>query len=606
MHRHYPPVGVFRQGDGSHTFRVWAPGKKSMELVILAAGNPSYQELQHDGYGYWTAIVQNVNYGTRYRYRVDGENEFADPASLSQPEGVHGPSEVIDLQFTWHDEDWRGVSRGDMIMYEVHTGTFSNEGNFEGIIKRLDHLKQLGINAIELMPIAQFPGSRNWGYDGAFPFAVQNTYGGAIQLKKLVNAAHLAGIAIILDVVYNHTGPEGSCFHAYGPYFIEKYKSPWGPVVNLDDEWSFGVRSYFIQNALLWLDEFHIDGLRMDAVHAMFDNSALHFMEELKLGVKEIEQRTGKRKILIAELDLNNPRYINAPGKGGFGLDAQWVDEFHHALHAVLTGETSGYYSDFGDIKHLHKAFRDTYVYTGEYSQHRRRNFGVPVNNDFDQFVVFSQNHDHTGNRMLGERLSALISFDGLKMAAAATILSPYIPLLFMGEEYGEKNPFLYFISHEDEELVAAVRKGRKEEFSYFNWEADPPDPFARETFQKSFPCWNCEENQEATLLSFYRKLIALRKELPAFRATSRESLLLHPLQHNTIAYDRYHASGNVLVVMNFGKEIDEFTLPLSTGRKILDSSAIEWSGSGECSMKEYPGKKVLVLNPLTVTVFEK
>lgn len=604
---HYPPVGVFREKDGSWICRVWAPEKERVEIILLEEKDRRVLTLEEEELGYWSATLGDLLPGTRYLFRLDGKDEFPDPASLSQPEGVHGPSEVVDRTFDWTDEDWKGMARGDMIIYELHTGTFSSRGDFRGVIDRLDYLAELGINSIELMPVAQFPGTRNWGYDGVFPFAVQNSYGGLAGLKALVDAAHSRGIAVLLDVVFNHTGPEGSYLNAFAPYFIDKYKSPWGPVVNLDGPLSYGARGYFLQNALLWLDECRIDGLRLDAVHAMYDSSALHFMQELKEAVQEVEERTGGRKLLIAELDLNDPRYISPIERGGYGLGAQWVDEFHHALHAVLTGETSGYYSDFGKISQLQKSFLDTYVYTGQYSKHRKRYFGVPVKNDLDQFVVFSQNHDHTGNRMMGERLSALVSFEALKLAAGAVLLSPYIPLLFMGEEYGEKNPFLYFISHESEELVEAVRKGRKEEFSYFNWENEPPDPFATETFRRSAPCWNCEVDHHAVLLSFYKTLIRLRKRLPCLRAPARDSLYVYPSPgENLVAFERKLGEEQVLVVMNFGREMAEFTTDRFGGKKMLDSSDAEWMGEGKTSVNETPHGLSMQIVPLSILAFQK
>ncbi len=585
--------------------RVWAPGKKSLELILDRGESSAFIPMGAENNGYWSVTVPDATPGLKYSFRVNGKERYPDPASRSQPEDVHGPSAIVSRDFEWNDQHWKGISRGEMVIYEVHTGTFSEGGNFDGIIARLPYLLELGINAIELMPVAQFPGSRNWGYDGVFPFAVQHSYGGVNGLKRLVNAAHEAGIAIILDVVYNHTGPEGSCLHAFGPYFIDKYKTPWGPVVNLDDAWSFGVRDYFTQNALMWLEEFHIDGLRMDAVHAMMDNSAVHFMEELQQEVKKLEVRSGTKKVLIAELDLNNPRYINPVNEGGFGLDAQWVDEFHHALHSILTGETDGYYSDFGNIEHMEKAVRDTYVYTGEFSVHRKRNFGRPVNNSFDQFIVFAQNHDHIGNRMFGERLPSLVSFEGLKLAAAAVLLSPYIPLLFMGEEYGEKNPFLYFISHTDEKLVEMVRKGRKEEFSYFNWAGDPPDPFAEDTFQRSIPNWESGTEEAGNLLEFHRQLISLRKGKSCLRNPARDSLYVYPTAKGSVlAYERSDEYGTLMVILNFGKEIAEFRSERFSGEKIFDSADIKWKGPGgsEASATELSIK----MKPLSAVIIEK
>ena len=333
-----------------------------------------------------------------------------------------------------------------MIIYELHTGTFSPAHDFEGILQRLDYFVELGITAIELMPLAQFPGDRNWGYDGVFPFAVQHSYGGAAGFRRLVDAAHAKGIAVIVDCVYNHFGPEGNYLGQYGPYFTDKYKTPWGDALNFDDAWSDGVRNYFLQNARMWLEDFQVDALRLDAVHAIKDFSAITFLQELRQLAAEIERTTGCKKLLIAEMDLNDPRYINPPDKGGYGLNGQWIDEFHHALRTLLTGDRSAYYEDFGTIEQLEKAFRHTYVYDGIYSAYRKRHFGGHAgNNPYDQFIVFAQNHDQVGNRALGDRLTNILSFEQLKLAAATVLLSPYVPLLFMGEEYGERRPFQFF-----------------------------------------------------------------------------------------------------------------------------------------------------------------
>ena len=383
--------------------------------------------------GYWSTTLDNITAGTQYWYKLNNDILRADPASRWQPKGVHGPSAIVSRDFNWTDNDWTGLSLQNMIIYELHTGTFTPQSNFKGIISKLNYLQSLGITAIEIMPIAQFPGSRNWGYDGVFPFAIQNTYGTVDDLKQLVNEAHLHGIAVILDVVYNHAGPEGNYLRDFAPYFTEKYKTPWGNAMNFDGPECDGVRDFFIQNALMWLDEFHIDALRLDAVHAIYDFSAKHLMEELTEEVRLLEQRAGAKKILIAELDLNNPRYITPVEKGGYNMDAQWVDEFHHAVHTVLTGEKSGYYEDFSGLDLVAKSLQWSYVYTGEYSPHRKKRFGVePRNTSYDQFIAFIQNHDQVGNRLAGDRLSATLSKEQLKLAAATLLLSPHVPLLFM------------------------------------------------------------------------------------------------------------------------------------------------------------------------------
>lgn len=564
--------------------------------------------MQKNEQGYWTLSVDDTPPGTEYFFVLDGNEQRPDPASLSQPTGVHGPSAVADRTFNWHDDNWTGLQRQELIIYELHTGTFSPEHHFQGILRRLDYLQALGITAIELMPVAQFPGSRNWGYDGVYPFAVQHSYGGVQGLKQLVDAAHRAGIAVILDVVYNHMGPEGNYLGDFAPYFTDKYKTPWGKALNFDDAWCDGVRSYFIQNALMWLDEFHIDGLRLDAVHAIWDCSAHHFIQELREEVAALEKRTGRTKIIIAEFDLNNTRYVNPVDKGGYGLDAQWIDEFHHALHSVLTGETNGYYEDFGKLSHIEKAFRDTYVYNGIYSPHRKKTFGsAVVENDYDQFVAFAQNHDQVGNRLLGDRLSASLSFEALKLAAAAVLLSPYIPLLFMGEEYGEKNPFLFFCSYESPELVETVRKSRKEEFAYFRFEGNFPDPQDEDSFNQCQLSWNHTQGQAATLLLFYKTLIALRKTHPVLLNRKRNSLKVQAFPNNVLLVERSAGGEQLFLFFNFSKQQQSCQpgLPVAAG-KLFDSAAEEWNGPGPLSPALLQAGDSLQLQPESVVVFEK
>ena len=361
---HHPFVGAFLK-ERSCAFTVWAPHRKKVE-VFLPGANVSHLMTKND-FGYWSVGLDGIDAGSPYFFVLDDGKKFPDPASRAQPDGVHGASSVVPQDYNWTDNGWKGFALGEMLLYEVHVGAFSPSRNFEGIIKRLEYLKDLGVNTIELMPVAQFPGDRNWGYDGVCPFAVQWSYGGPTGLKKLVDAAHSAGIAVVLDVVYNHQGPEGNYLGEFGPYFTDKYKTGWGKAINYDDAWCDGVRNFYWQNALMWLDEFHLDGLRLDAVHAIWDFSARPFIEELTVRVRKLEETTGRKKVLIAEFDLNNPRYITSPAKGGYGLDGQWIDEYHHAIHSLLTGETDGYYEDFGDTDHLARSLRDSYVYTGQY-----------------------------------------------------------------------------------------------------------------------------------------------------------------------------------------------------------------------------------------------
>ncbi len=598
----HPEVGAF-YNEKFTTFRVWAPAKEQVALVL----DGQLHSMEKDLRGVWAAEVQGVKPAARYKFRIGG-NAFPDPSSLSQPYGVHGDSVVVDRNYPWTDFSWKGIPLGHMIIYEIHVGTFSSERTFEGIIKKLSYLRDLGINAIEIMPVAQFPGDRNWGYDGVFPFAVQDSYGGPTQLKQLVDEAHRYGIAVILDVVYNHQGPEGNYFSEFGPYFSERYKTNWGAAINFDGPYCDGVRNFYWQNALMWLNEFHIDGLRMDAVHAIWDFSAPHFVEELTAKVHTLEMQTGRKKVLVAEFDLNNPRYILPKTKGGYGMDGQWMDEFHHALHSVVTGEKNGYYEDFGEVTHLAKAFRDSYVYTGQYSVHRKRNFGVlPIDAPYSQFVVFAQNHDQVGNRFLGERLSSLASFEQLKLAAATYLLSPHVPMLFMGEEYGEQNPFQYFISHTDPGLVELVREGRKKEFAYFKTEHDVPDPFAQETFDTCMLSWDTAKDERRLLLEWYKMLIRFRKERKAMQNKERKSLIVLPVDsQKAIAFEKSYGSDRILVLLNFDSQAATITSPLNrSARCILDSSDKQWGGQRPSSTECIPANGEILVDGFSAMIFE-
>lgn len=601
MSYQYPDVGAFYDGVNATTFVVWAPHRQHVDVLIDRV--PYAMEM--DERGYWKTTVRGVGPGARYLFTIDRQQSLPDPASLSQPEGVHGPSAVATRDYEWSDDLWKGLAPANMIIYELHVGTFTHEGDFDGVISRLPHLKELGVNTIELMPVAQFPGDRNWGYDGVFPFAVQHSYGGAAGLKKLVDRAHREGVAVVLDVVYNHQGPEGNYLAAYGPYFTDKYKTAWGTAINFDDAGCDGVRHFYWQNAIMWLDNFHVDGLRLDAAHAILDLSAVHFLGGLRTVTDELQRRSGMTKVLIAECDLNDPRYINPPSRGGYGMDGQWVDEFHHALHALLTGEKNGYYEDFGDAEHLRKSLKSSYVYTGEYSKHRKRHFGASSDlNPYSQFVAFVQNHDQVGNRMLGDRLASQVSFEALKLAAGAYLLSPHIPMLFMGEEYGEKTPFQYFVSHTDAALVEAVREGRRKEFSYFGWEGEIPDPQSEDTFRKCVLSWEHESDADAAvLLGCYRWLIRFRKSREAMRGVDRTSLALYPPNNNVICFERKFEDDRVLVTLNFSKGREVFSSPSHPRlKKIFDSSSRHWNGPGEESMEV--GTSV-GLNPESAVIFE-
>ncbi len=508
-------VGAEYKENRKCRFRVWSPSAEAVEVIVKdrKEGLP----LQQDSRGYWEGTIDNVKPGALYKFQLNGTDEFPDPASRSQPDGVHSWSQVVDTNYYWKDLDWKGRPLGEMLIYELHVGTFTSQGTFEAIINKLDHLEELGINTIEIMPISQFPGSRNWGYDGVYPFAAQDSYGGVNGLKKLIDTCHQRGFSVLLDVVYNHLGPEGNYLSQFGPYFTDKYHTPWGSAINFDDDYSDHVRNHFIQNALMWLEEFHFDGLRLDAIHEIIDRGAKHFLKELSEEVDALEGMTGRRYALIAESDLNDTRIVQQYEKGGFGIEGQWVDDFHHSLHTVLTGENAGYYQDFGKMEYLAKAFRQAFVYDGMYSDFRKRTVGnSPTGFSPSNFVVCLQNHDQVGNRLLGERISQLVSFEEQKLAAGTMLTAPFVPMLFMGEEFGEDKPFQYFVSHNDPDLVKAVQEGRKREFEYFNKEKGHgfPDPQAEETFKNSSLNWNFKKDEHKNaLFGWYKELLKLRKQ---------------------------------------------------------------------------------------------
>jgi maltooligosyltrehalose trehalohydrolase len=600
----YIPIGPTFQQNGECTFIVWAPECNSVDLVIKATPE-TIVPMKKDELGYWRAVVTNIEPGVLYWYKLDNDLVRPDPASRRQPAGVHGPSAVVDTSFNWTDDEWRGMEPAEMIIYELHTGAFTAAGNFKGVISKLDYLQTLGITAIELMPIAQFPGHHNWGYDGVFPFAVHNEYGTPEELKQLVNAAHQRGIAVILDVVYNHLGPEGNYLNDFGPYLTEKYKLFWGGAINFDGAWCDGVRNYFIQNALLWLDEFHIDVLRLDAVHGIFDSSAVHIMEELTEQVRQLEKRIQRRKILIAEFDLNNPRYITPVTKGGYGMDAQWVDEFHHALHSVITGEQTGYYEDFGGLEDLAHSLQHSYVYTGQFSKHRKRYFGKdPVHTSYNQFIAFVQNHDQVGNRLLGDRLTTMLSPEALKLAIATLMLSPHVPLLFMGEEYGEKNAFQYFTSHSDEELIKNLCEGRRKEFAVFNWEGEVPNPQDEAIFNASKLTWSMDE--VPGLFRLYQYLIAFRKERPALQNFQRGDAVRNiRIQNNVLQFERHGNEDQVIVCLNVGKEPESIQFE-NAYTKVFDTADVEWRGPGSLAPATVQPEQPVLINPFSVLVFEQ
>ncbi|MDA2919818.1 malto-oligosyltrehalose trehalohydrolase [Desulfobacterota bacterium AH_259_B03_O07] len=609
-------IGANYLGNGECEFVVWAPFLESVELKIVGAKgtSPIILPMKKDKLGYWRKVQNELSPETLYLYILDGEKERPDPASNFQPVGVHGPSQVIDHNsFTWGEASWSGINITEMIIYEVHVGTFTPDGTFEALLMRLDEIRDVGINTIELMPVAQFPGERNWGYDGVFSYSPQNSYGGPEGLKGLIDECHKKGMAVILDVVYNHLGPEGNYLMEFGPYFTRKYNAPWGVAINFDNAYSDEVRNFFIQNSIYWFDNFHVDGLRLDAIHSIYDMSSKHILEEISERVKEFSSYEGKRFYLIAESALNDTRIIKSRDQGGYEIEAQWSDDLHHSLHALLTGETNGYYIDFGCIKHLVKSLEEGFVYSGQYSSYRKRRFGnsskdLPGKN----FIVFSQNHDQVGNRLNGGRLSSLVNFEGLKLAAGVVIFSPNVPLLFMGEEYGEENPFLYFVSHSDPDLIGEVIKGRKKEFESFNWNGEPPDPQSVETFLRSKLRWERrKKGKHKVLLDYYKTIIQLRIQIPALSNLDKDSLELFGFENEKVVCMRRweeETQSQVFLVINLNRSDLNIIVNFPQGNwiKVLDSSEEKWNGPGSILPEEIDSEKEIDLRGLSLALYEE
>jgi maltooligosyltrehalose trehalohydrolase len=579
-------VGATLEAGGRCRFAVWSPGARNLSVHLLPGNhgtNDRVVPMKKNAAGYFEAAVESVSAGVRYFYRLENGSERPDPASRFQPEGVHGPSQVVNFnEFQWTDASWRGLDLDDSVFYELHVGTYTAEGMFEALIPHLSDLRELGITTIELMPVAQFPGGRNWGYDGVQPFAAQNTYGGPLGLQKFVDAAHGHGLAVVLDVVYNHLGPEGNYFSEYGPYFTDKYQTPWGKAINFDGADSDAVRDFFIHNALHWLENYHIDVLRLDAVHGIFDFSATHFLAELQSAVTSLETRLQRKFHLVAESDLNDARLLRQTAQGGYGLHSQWSDDFHHSLHSLLTDERAGYYSDFGDVHHLAVTMRNGWFYAGQHSNFRRRKHGnSPAGLARSNFVVCIQNHDQIGNRPRGDRLGELLDFEGLKLAAGVTVLAPFVPLLFMGEEYGEKAPFQYFTSHSHAGLIEAVRKGRKEEFSAFAWEGEIPDPHDERTFLRSKLKHELKNKEpHRTLRALYRELLEIRRE---YRLAGKGKL---EISENGSAILMLADGGAKMLaaIFEFGKaerEIKDLQMPVGMWKLRLNSGDKKWKGPG-------------------------
>ncbi|HZC05102.1 MAG TPA: malto-oligosyltrehalose trehalohydrolase [Ktedonobacterales bacterium] len=562
-------------------FRVWSPDAHGVDVLVGDKRLRMTMEAND-----WWSVEAEAGAGDTYTFSVDGSEPLPDPRSPWQPGGVFGPSCLVDHgAFVWSDQRWQAPPFSSAIIYELHVGTFTREGTFDAAIAHLDHLAELGVTHVEIMPVAQFPGERGWGYDGVDLYAPQNTYGGPDGLKRLVDACHAHGLAVLLDVVYNHLGPSGNYLSRFGPYFTDHYTTPWGMAINLDGPGSDEVRRFICDNALMWLRDYHFDGLRLDAVHALLDLSAVHLLEQMATEVSALEAQLGRRLVLVAESDLNDPRLVRSREAGGYGLSAQWSDDFHHALHAALTGERDGYYADFGSLADLAHAWRRAYVYDGRYSVARQRRHGRPtVGLSANHFVVFSQNHDHIGNRARGERTAALLSPGRLRIAAALVCLSPFIPLLFQGEEWAASSPFQYFTDHQEPELAQAVREGRRREFTAFGWDPeDVPDPQAHTTFERSKLDW-AELNLEphASVFAWYRRLLRLRHDIPELisgnlddaRATYDDTAQWLTLSH-----------GPITLACNLAGQTQPVSLPPGEAQMLFASEAGVELHSGAVSL---------------------
>jgi maltooligosyltrehalose trehalohydrolase len=556
-----------------HKFDVWAPRAQKVSVQVGGVFHPMQKAAEKNRLGWWEATVAKAGPGSDYGFSLDEGSVLPDPRSASQPEGVDGLSRLVSHQeFKWTDSHWQARPLSSAIIYELHIGTFSPEGTFAGAIQKLDHLVALGVTHLELMPVNEFAGEWGWGYDGVDLYAPHHCYGTPEDLKRLVDACHEKNLAVLLDVVYNHLGPDGNYLNDFGPYFTDAYHTPWGSAVNLDDKGSYEARRFFADNALMWLRDYHFDGLRLDAVHAFEDHSAEHFLEQLASEVEALEAQLGRHFVLIAESDLNDPRVIKSRDAGGFGIDAQWSDDLHHALHSVLTGEQDGYYEDFGTLGQLATALQDGFVYKGDYSEHRQRRHGrrPAVEISGHRFLAYSQNHDQVGNRATGERLSHLVKTGRQKIAAAVVLTSPFIPMLFQGEEFGASSPFQYFTNH-NQDLGAKISEGRRKEFAAFGWQPeDVPDPQDRETFFRSKLNWNeVTEDYHAEMLAWYKRLIELRKKTGALTDGRLDEV---EANYSDEASWLVMKRGSVELVCNLGQACERIPVQ-SAGREVICST---------------------------------
>jgi maltooligosyltrehalose trehalohydrolase len=583
---------------GGVDFRVWAP--RARRVAVRVRGKRGFVDrvLEPREDGFLATHVAEAAPGDDYVFVIDDRGERPDPASRWQPRGVTGDSRIVDTgAWSWSDAGWRGVDIADAVFYEIHVGTFTREGTFEAVIDELPRLRRLGVTAIELMPIGEFPGARNWGYDGVFGWAPQSTYGGPAGLQRLVDAAHVEGLAVFLDVVYNHVGPEGNVLHEFAPYFTDRYRTPWGDAINFDGEGSDFVRSYFSESALQWMADYHVDGLRLDAVHAICDFSARPFLAELSDVTARLSQELGRKLSLVAESDRNDPQLVRSHDRGGTALDGMWNDDFHHAVHAALTGERNGYYADFGRVADLAKTLEQRFVYDGCYSRFRRRRHGAPAEDvPAQRFIVSVQNHDQVGNRACGERLTVLLSAPQLRLAATFLLLSPFVPLLFMGEEYGETAPFLYFVDHTDQRLRDAVRQGRRGEFRAFGWRGEVPDPSAESTFERSRLSLPSANRDRGAIHALYADLLRLRREHLVLRPGNADVRVFFDESDRTLAL-LLEASGEVPLFVAWNlcdadRDVGAWAPGDGAARLLLATDDARYGGATNREREETPGRR--------------
>ena len=556
-----PPVGVLPAADDQALFRVWAPEATDVALLLGEAGSETAHPMTAEPRGYFAVTVPISGAGQLYRYSLDGGPPLADPMGRFMPQGVDGPSAVIwPERYSWEENGWSGIKRDELVIYELHVGTFTPEGTFDAVLPRIDELRALGVTAIEIMPVAQFPGSRSWGYDGVFPCAVQDSYGGPSGLIRLIEKCHRKGMAVFLDVIYNHFGPEGMVLTRFGPYLTEKHKSDWGSALNYDDKGCEPVRAMVLDNIRQWIGQYHFDGLRLDAADQIFDRGPSHILREIGEVAHEEASKLGRPVHVFAETDLNDARHFLGPAeRGGYALDGHWTDDFHHAAHTTLTGETNGYYADFAaGPPALAKAYNTVFVNDGTYSPFRERRHGAPATEfSGDRFVAFTQNHDQVGNRAKSDRYAASLEPATIRAAAGILLLAPRIPLLFMGQEYGETNPFPFFSNFQHAELVEAVREGRKKEFASFGWTEQVPDPFDPATRDSAVLSWDWSSPRRAGLRQLYQDLLSLRRVSPVLRdfRLPAARLIGDPATSRLMQVVRTADAGELTILFNLGAD---------------------------------------------------